>query len=185
MRISHSHGTLDAFPEGDWYRLAEEGGPELSLGWYVLDVLRSVVPKPVRRVHAEYHNFATPGSPFMDQGKAVLQFEDDTLASCDMYFSNRFPFPTWDLEVIGTKGALRTHSSGAADGVPPAVVWGEDGPEQLDVPEGDFWTADTRAWVGAFAAGEPPPIDAEEGRTITAVSLACRESAESGRTVEL
>jgi UDP-N-acetylglucosamine 3-dehydrogenase len=185
LRVAHSHGTIDGFAAGDWYRLKEEGGPELSLGWYVIDVLRGLVPRRVVRVYAEYRNFTTPDSPFMDEGKVVLTFDDDTIGSCDMYFSNRFAFPTWDLEVIGTKGALRTHTGTKEDGVPPAVLWTAEGVEQLSVPEGFFWPADTAEWVNAFAEGRRPPIDAEEGRVITEISLACRESAEKKRAVEL
>jgi myo-inositol 2-dehydrogenase/D-chiro-inositol 1-dehydrogenase len=182
VRISHNHGTLDVFAPADWYRDAEEGGPELSLGWYVVDVLRGILPQPVRRVYAEYGNFATPLSPFMDQGKVVLRFADGAIGSCDLYFSNRFRFPTWDLEVIGTEGAIRTHAGGD-DGLPQALLWTAKGVEQLEVPAGDNWTADTAAWVGAFAAGQNPPIDAAEGQLITEISLACRESARRGQPV--
>ena len=185
VRLSHNHGTIDVFGRSDWYRDRDEGGPELSLGWYVIDVLRAIVPRPVRRVFAEYANFISPDSPFMDQGKIALRFDNDTLGACDMYFSNRFPFPTWNLEVIGTEGAIRTHSGRGDDGVPPAVLWTADGAEQLDVPAGDNWTADTAAWVRAFATGGEPPIDAEEARTITEICLACRQSAQTGRVVSL
>ena len=185
LRIAHSHGTIDAFPPGDWYRLESEGGPELSLGWYVMDVLRALLPRRVTRVFAEYHNFTSPGSPFMDEGKVILRYEDDTMASCDMYFSNRFAFPTWELEVIGTKGAVRTHSGAPDDGVPRGLLWTADGMQKLDVPDGSFWPADTAAWVNAFDRGEPPPIDAEEGRIITQISLACWESAKKKRPVDV
>ena len=185
IRISHNHGTIAAFGPDDWYREKKEGGPELSLGWYVIDVLRGLVPRRVARVYAEYHNFASPDSPFMDQGKIVLRFVNDTVASCDMHFSNRFAFPTWDLEVAGTAGALRTHSGTPQDGVPEALLWTADGVEVLDVPEGNCWSADTEAWVAAFNQHRTPPIDAEEGRLITMISLACRESAEQHRVVAL
>ena len=185
VRIAHNHGTIDVFGPTDWYRDPAEGGPELSLGWYVIDVLRSIVPRPVRRVFAEYGNFSSPGSPFMDQGKIVLRFDDETIGACDMYFSNRFGFPTWNLEVIGTEGAIRTHAGRAGDGVPRAVLWTSAGPEPLEVAEGDNWTADTAAWVAAFADDGPPPLDAEEARAITEICLACRQSARTGQAVTL
>lgn len=185
VRISHNHGTIDVFGPTDWYRDGAEGGPELSLGWYVIDVLRSIVPRPVRRVFAEYDNFSSPDSPFMDQGKIVLRFDDETLGACDMYFSNRFGFPTWNLEVIGTEGAIRTHAGRDGDGVPRALLWTSAGPEPLEVPQGDNWTADTAAWVRAFAGDQPPPIDAEEAQAITEICLACRQSAQAGRAVTL
>ena len=185
VRISHNHGTIDTFAAGDWYREAIEGGPELSLGWYVIDVLRGLLGTRPTRVFAEYGNFVSPDSPFMDHGKILMRFDENTIASCDLYFSNRFPFPTWDLEVIGTEGALRTHAGAQQDGVPPAVLWTKDGPTEIPVPEGDFWTADTSAWVAAFAADRPHQIDAEEARTITEISLACREAAQQKRAVDL
>jgi len=185
LRISHNHGTMAAFGPGDWYRLHEEGGPELSLGWYVVDVLRGVLPGRIASVYAQYENFKTPDSPFMDQGKVILRYADGAIASCDMYFSNEFPFPTYDLEVIGTAGALRMHTSAQPDGVPAALLYGADGVQQLDVAEGDLWTADTAAWVKAFVEDTPFPIDAEEGCAITEISLACWQSAREGRAVEL
>ena len=185
IRISHNHGTIDAFPQGDWYREKKEGGPELSLGWYVIDVVRAISPQPVTRVCAEHDNYRSPDSPFMDQGKIVMRLEDGAIAACDMYFSNRFAYPTWDLEVIGTEAALRTHAGTPGDGVPQALLWSKDGVETLAVPKGSFWTEDTAAWVGAFAAGREAEINAEEGRIITEVTLACWESAKRKAVVEL
>jgi predicted dehydrogenase len=102
-----------------------------------------------------------------------------------MYFSNRFKFPTWDLEVIGAKGGLRTHSTATEDGVPPAVLWSAEGVEKPTVPAGDYWTADTAGWVRAFAEKRDPPLDAREGLVITNACLACRESAERGYAIEV
>jgi len=38
VRICHHHGTIDVFNQHDWYREPSEGGPELSLGWYGIDL---------------------------------------------------------------------------------------------------------------------------------------------------
>ena len=185
LRVSHNHGTIDSLGPDDWYREKAEGGPELSLGWYVVDTLRFLAKGRVVRVYAEYGNFASPDSPFMDQGKIVLRFEDGVIASGDLYFSNRFPFPTWDLEVVGVSGALRTHSAAGADGIPDGLLWTGEGVERIEVPKGSLWDLDVAAWTRAFAEDKEPQINADEGKAITEICLACRESSESGRVVEL
>ena len=52
----------------------------------------------IASVYAEYGNYTSPDSPFMDCGRILMRTEGNGLASFDMYFCNRVPYPSWQLE---------------------------------------------------------------------------------------
>jgi hypothetical protein len=52
----------------------------------------------IASVYAEYGNYTSPNSPFMDCGRISMRTEGNGLASFDMYFCNRMPYPSWQLE---------------------------------------------------------------------------------------
>ena len=52
----------------------------------------------IASVYAEYGNYTSPNSPFMDCGRISMRTEGSGLASFDMYFCNRVPYPSWQLE---------------------------------------------------------------------------------------
>jgi predicted dehydrogenase len=83
MHVAHHHGTIDVLGPGDFYRDPAEGGPELSLVWYLVDLLLHFMARPVKHVPAIYGNFTSPDSPFMDCGKLTLGLADGAMASCD------------------------------------------------------------------------------------------------------
>ena len=97
LRICHHHGTIDAFRPRDWYRELQEGGPELSLGWYGIDLALHFMGQEIASVYAEYGNYTSPHGPFMDCGRISMRTEGNGLASFDMYFCNRVPYPSWQL----------------------------------------------------------------------------------------
>ena len=183
MRICHHHGTIDAFDENDWYRDSKEGGPEFSLGWYVIDLVLHFMGQSVASVYAEYDNYNSPGSPFMDCGKLVLRLGNGAMASCDMYFCNRFPYPSWELEVAGPKGMIKVQAAG--DGTTNAAAWlySARGPEPLPVPEDmPDWEI---SWVDDFREKRPPAVSARDAMEITRISIAARDSARKRGPVTL
>ena len=180
MRMAHHHGTIDTFGERDWYREEKEGGPELSLGWYVVDLAIHLMDAGVTRVFAEYENYTTPESPFMDCGKMVLRMTTGAIVSCDMYFCTRVPYPVWELEILGPKGAVKVHA-GSDAGKLSATLYAAEGTRDLPLPE----KAPDRevAWIDGFRNGEPPIVPAETACEITRISLAAREAARTGRAI--
>ena len=50
-----------------------EGGPELSLGWYGIDSAFHLMEDKVKTVYAQYGNFTSPDSPFMDCGRIEMR----------------------------------------------------------------------------------------------------------------
>ena len=174
-RICHHHGTMDCFHPDDWYRLPAEGGPELSLAWYGIDLILQFLGEDPGRVSAAYGSYTTAGSPFMDCGRLEMITKDGAQAQFDMYFCNRVAYPSWQMEILGPKGVLSIHRTGN-DGC--RTIVGYDGPngyEELpildDIPDWEHF------WIDDFAKGRVPPITAEYAGLVTRISLAARESA--------
>ena len=183
LRICHHHGVIDGFGQNDWYREAPEGGPELSLGWYGIDLILHLMDDDVESVFAEYGNYTTPDSPFMDCGRIVARMSRGGVASFDMYFCNRVPYPSWQVEVVGPQGVLSIHRKEGSSRDVVVSIDGADGYRNLSVP------ADTpnweTFWVDELRLGKQPTITAETAKLITEISLAARDSAETGAPVGL
>jgi predicted dehydrogenase len=180
LRVCHHHGTIDVFHPRDFYRDPAEGGPELSLGWYLVDLVMHFMEQKVTHVSAEYGTYTSPDSPFMDCGKLALRMDGGAMASCDMYFCNRFDFPSWEMELVGDKGALLVRQS---CGVPPTtsvILCTPGGRKELPNPaRTPHWEL---FWVDEFRTRRPPSLSAAYATEVTRVCLAARESARTGRT---
>jgi predicted dehydrogenase len=181
MRLCHHHGVIDVFHPQDWYRDTAEGGPELSLGWYGIDLILHLMGGAVQNVFADYGNFTSPASPFMDCGRMVLRLDGRRIASFDMYFCNRFAYPSWQLEIVGPDGVLSIHRT--TDGETQTVVAldSANGHDILPlVAQTPGWEM---FWVDDFLQGRASAIDAQQAALITQISLAARQSAQTGQVV--
>jgi predicted dehydrogenase len=167
------------FRRGDFYRDPREGGPELSLGWYLVDLAMHLLKQPVARVSAEYGTYTTPDSPFMDCGRLTLRMADGAVASCDMYFCNRFAYPSWEMEMTGDKGALLVRQAG--DGAPKVTLLTRSGSREIPLPaRAPDWEL---FWVDEFRTRRAPSVSAAYAAEVTRVCLAAREAARKGRVV--
>jgi len=183
LRLCHHHGTIDVFSEHDWYRDAAEGGPELSLGWYGIDLILHFLGQDVERISAEYGNFTTPDSPFMDYGRINLRMGNGTLAAFDMLFCNRFAYPSWQLEIVGTQGAISIHRTEQPGTQTVVRLERAQGQEFLPVPtQSPGWEL---FWVDDFLHARKPALDATQAAWITELSLAARQSAQSGQVISI
>jgi len=179
VRVMHQHGDISGWPPNDWYWNEEEGGPELSLGWYVLDAIRWLSGSEVVRVYAEYENFLGPG-PFMDNGKGVMRLATGALASMDIYFSTKWPFPRWEIEVVGSKGAVKTLQTGYE-----GMLFSKDGVQAFQHTLNDMVLAEITDWVEACRIGRAPEVPVEDATRTLAACFACRESARKGEPISL
>jgi predicted dehydrogenase len=183
IRICHHHGTLDVFKKNDWYRDHEQGGPELSLGWYGIDLMLYLMDDIAKSVHAQYGNFTTPDSPFMDCGRINMQMEKGGIASFDMYFCNRVPYPSWQMEIVGPKGIISIHRVEGDSGKTVVSLDSAKGYELLPLPDQSRdWEM---YWVDDFINGKQPAISAEEAKIITQISLSALESANKGCSIAI
>jgi predicted dehydrogenase len=183
LRICHHHGTMDVFGKRDWYRDPKEGGPELSLGWYGIDLALHLMSDQIKTVYASYDNYTTPDSPFMDCGRLVMAMERGGMASFDMYFCNRINYPSWQVEILGPKGVISLHRTGDEPGVARISLETANGCESLPLPEHTpHWE---RFWVDELAEGRELSLSADYARQVTLISLAGRESAQTGKVIKI
>jgi predicted dehydrogenase len=183
IRICHHHGTIDVFNQKDWYRDPREGGPELSLGWYGIDLALHFMGEKVKTIFAEYGNFTTPDSPFMDCGRIMMRMADGGLVSFDMYFCNRMCYPSWQLEIVGPKGVVSIHRTEGDSARTVVALDSAQGYETLPAP--DQTPGWEMFWIDDFKEGREPIISAEVAKRITQISLAARDSARQGYPVTL
>jgi predicted dehydrogenase len=183
FRVMHHHGTLDVFDPRDWYRQEKEGGPELSLGWYVIDLVLHFLGRGVQSVYAQFGNFTSPDSAFMDVGQLLLRMRHGPVASCNMYFCHRVPHPSWELEIAGPKGVIRVVQAGPSAERTEVVVLSARGKRTLSEPARlPHWE---RYWAAELRDGRPLSVTARDARQITLLSLAARRSSRSGRAVKV
>jgi predicted dehydrogenase len=183
LRICHHHGTIDGFHANDWYRDPQEGGPELSLAWYGIDLVQHLMGDKVKTVFAKYGNYTTPDSPFMDCGRIVMEMVGGGVASFDMYFCNRVAYPSWQLEVVGPKGVISLHRTEGESARTVVSLDGVDGYQLLPVPqETPHWEM---FWVDELLQGKNLSVTAEYAQQVTLISLAARDSARRGEVVAL
>ena len=181
LRLCHHHGTLDVFNAADWYRDPAEGGPELSLGWYGIDLILHLLDDQVKQIYATYGNFTTPDSPFMDCGRIVLEMAQGGSAVFDMLFCNRFAYPSWQLEIVGTEGVIAIQRSAPDSNGAVVTMHNREGTQPLTLPaQTPGWE---HFWIDEFLTGRELSLDAMDALEITRLSLAARQSAQTGQAI--
>lgn len=180
IRALHQHGNISGFPKDDWYWDEEQGGPELSLGWYTFDVVRWFAGSEVVRVYAEYDNFLDK-SPFMDNGKIILRFENKLIGSIDIYFSVKgWSFPSYEVELVGTEGCIRTQQS-----VYEGMLFSKDGIKNFYRIQNNNLLDEMRHWVQCCINRTEPELTIEDARSVIELCLASRQSAHTCTPVDL
>lgn len=181
IRTLHQHGNINSFPEDDWYWEEAQGGPELSLIWYAADVVRWFAGSEVTRVYAEYDNYLSDRSPFMDNGKIILRFENRVMGSIDIYFSvDGFRMPAYEVELIGTAGAIRTQQS-----VFEGTLFTKDGISNFYRLQNNNLLDEMTHWVDCCQKKIDPDLTIEDAQRVIELCLACRQSAQTHAPVAL
>ncbi len=181
VRALHQHGSINSFPKEDWYWERAQGGPELSLIWYAADVVRWFTGSEVTRVYAEYDNYLSDCSPFMDNGKIILRFENGAMGSIDIYFSmDGFRFPSYEVELVGTTGAIRTQQS-----VYEGTLFTKDGTNNFYRLQNNNLLDEMTHWVDCCQNKTDPDLTIEDAQRVIEICIACRQSAETHAPVSL
>ncbi len=181
IRALHQHGNINSFPKDDWYWKEAQGGPELSLIWYAADVVRWFAGSEVTRVYAEYDNYLSDRSPFMDNGKIILRFDNRVMGSIDIYFSvDGFRMPAYEVELVGTEGAIRTQQS-----VYEGTLFTKDGISNFYRIQNNNLLDEMAHWVECCQNRTEPDLTIEEAQRVIEVCLACRQSAQMHMPVAL
>lgn len=173
IRALHQHGNINSFPKDDWYWDEEQGGPELSLIWYAADIVRWFADSEVVRVYAEYDNYLSENSPFMDNGKVILRFENRVIGSIDIYFSvEGFQFPSYEIELVGTTGGIRTQQS-----VYEGTLFTSEGVSNFYRTQNNNLLDEMRHWIQCCIDKTDPELAIEDARRVIELCLATRQSA--------
>jgi len=181
IRALHQHGNISGFPKCDWYWDEEQGGPELSLIWYAGDIVRWFAGSEVVRVYAEYDNYLSDNSPFMDNGKIILRFENKVMGSIDIYFSVKgWSFPSYEIELVGTEGCIRTQQS-----VYEGTLFTKDGITNFYRTQNNNLLDEMRHWVQCCINKTEPELTIKDARNVIELCLACRKSAQTHTPVTL
>ncbi len=158
LRIAHQHGNLSSWAPGCWYREAGEGGPAAFLGWYVVDLAAWLTGSHLEEAHGAAARLVDVASPFPDFYKAVGRMGSGALAALEVHFGVRYPWPSFEVEVIGETGAV-TASDQAWTG--RLSAGGRMSP--LPPPGPDLETAELRDWLAACAEpGRRPFFGADD-----------------------
>jgi myo-inositol 2-dehydrogenase/D-chiro-inositol 1-dehydrogenase len=181
IRALHQHGNISGFPTDDWYWHEEQGGPELSLIWYAGDVVRWFAGSEVVSVYAEYDNYISDNSPFMDNGKVILRFENQVMGSIDIYFSVKgWNFPSYEVELVGTEGCIRTQQS-----VYEGTIFIRDNVKNFYRIQNNNLLDEMRHWVQCCINKIEPDLTIEDAHSVIKLCLACRQSARTHSPVIL
>ena len=184
-RALHQHGPLqpELLDPEHWYRREENGGPEISLGWYTAGLLEWFIDSEPVRAFAEYDNYMTDWLPFMDNGKGMVRFKDGTIGSMDLYFSTEYPYPTTELELVGQEGSivLRVNETGWTE----YSVYKPSGVTTHRSQQPDSIYEEMRSWVRALTGGGPFEMPAEEALKVLELCIAWKESARTHQPVSL
>ena len=181
IRALHQHGNISGFPKDDWYWDKAQGGPEFSLIWYAGDVVRWFADSEVVRVYAEYDNYLSGNSPFMDNGKIILRFASRAMGSIDIYFSVKgWSFPSYEVELMGTEGCIRTQQS-----VHEGMLFTKDGIKNFYRIQNNNLLDEMKHWVQCCVNRTDPELTIEDARSVIELCLACRQSADTHVPVSL
>jgi predicted dehydrogenase len=167
LRIAHQHGHLSSWAPGCWYREPGEGGPAAFLGWYVVDLARWLTGSPLEELHGMAARLVDLASPFPDFYKAVGKMGSGALVALEVHFGVRYPWPSFEVEVIGETGAIT-----ASDQPWTGRLSAGGAMHPLAAPGTDLETAELRDWLAACAGpGRRPFFGADD---LVATVRACR-----------
>jgi predicted dehydrogenase len=152
----------------------DQGGIDLSLGFYAADLLLWAVDSPPVRAYAEYDNLGTPHSIWLDTGKMTVRFEDGRMGSADIIFNVSCGAPAWEMEVVGTDGIARAHLD-----VMEGIIWHKSSsgaPKVFYRDQNDVIESAVHYFVRSILKGEPLDSTLEHGRNVLELCLAWTRS---------
>jgi predicted dehydrogenase len=161
----------------------DQGGIDLSLGFYAADLLLWLIDSRPTRAYAEYDNLATPHSIWMDTGKGTVRFEDGRMGSMDIIYNVSCGAPAWEMEVVGTDGIARAHLD-----VMEGIIWHKDdagAPRVFYRNQNDVIGDAVDRFVRSIVDGAPLDITPQHARNVLELCLAWTRSAEENQAVAL
>ena len=161
----------------------EQGGIDLSLGFYTADLLLWVIDSRPVRAYAEYDNLATPHSIWFDSGKGTVRFDDGRMGSMDIIFNVSCGAPSWEMEVVGTDGIARAHLD-----IMEGIIWHKDNTRSPMVfyrNQNNTIDSAVDSFVSSILNDNPVDIPLEQGRAVLELCIAWTRSAAKHQPVSI
>ena len=164
------------------------GGALLDVGIHLIDLVRWLSGKPIRRVLGLVKRLEKR-IRVEDNASGLLEFSDGTIGAFDASWTMR-PYDV-TTHFFGERGQLQT-SLGSRPQLTVRLSRREGDPNQPrgegahpEIPRASRLGGAYPAFVQAILRGQPSPIPGEEGRRALEVVLGAYESARRGTWVEL
>lgn len=157
MRVMHQHGKLSDWPKSSWYFEEQESPPSFTLGWYCVDLLSWLAGSPVSEMVGIADRLIDRESPHPDFIKSLCRTESGVLASIDILFGVSWPYPSFEVEVIGQRAALRVSRPGSE-----GWVYTAQGPVGFGGSATDLLQLEIGQWVRSCQGLEAPFITKAE-----------------------
>ncbi|MBM3501680.1 MAG: Gfo/Idh/MocA family oxidoreductase, partial [Armatimonadetes bacterium] len=175
---------------GDVWRSEKDvcGGALYDWGAHAIDWVLSLVPSRMAQVTGFFHKLLWPDVSNEEQTRAIILFEDGTVADVMQSSLARIGRPLW--RILGTEGAIEDSGAGAIDGYCREIIGPSGGSFRLVTDEGEtqvpYKESDWVTYYADLAAhllhGAPVPVSGEDGRRVISVLETAERSARSGRS---
>jgi len=193
-RVFHIELTAAGYGRpGEWWysKKALSGGAFYYWGPHAIDWVLDLVGDRIRGVTGFYHKLVWDEFDIEDQTRAIILFENGTVADVTFSFIAVIGKPTW--RILGTKGAIIDTGDGAITGYQQELngpsggsfqmITIEEGRKEMAVPYMESnWHKYYIDIADHLLHGGPIPVTGEEGRRTIFVLEAAERSAKSGIT---
>jgi 1,5-anhydro-D-fructose reductase (1,5-anhydro-D-mannitol-forming) len=159
------------------------GGVILDITVHDADTLRFVLGDEVVEVTAMTASQGMGRGGLEDAVMGVMRFRDGVIAQFHDAFTA--PHATTGFEVHGTEGSLYGRDVMTQQPVGTVTIRRGGGEEVVAVEHENLYERSVRCFNAAIRAQGKPAATGEDGIRSLAVALAVRESAETGRTIQV
>ncbi len=180
-------------PQNGWYREKDKsGGGFYFWGPHAVDWVLELVPERIAGVNGFFHKLVWHGMSNEDQTRAVIRFENGTVADVTWSTIAAVGKPLW--RILGTRGGILDTGAGGNVGYqerisgPPGgnltlVAVDEGGRRETQVPylESD-WNSYWQDVADHLLRDGPVPVSGEFGRRVIGIFEAAERSSLSGQT---
>jgi len=178
---------------GESWRSRKEisGGGLYDWGAHAVDWVLSMVPSKMAQVTGFFHKLVWHESSNEDQTRAIILFENGTVAEImqsNVAYAGR---PLW--RILGTKGAILDSGRGAIDGYTEELIGPSGGSFRLYTAKGEEEVRYKESdWVTYYAdmadhllRGAPVPVSGEDGRRVITVLQTAEKSSRGGHSEDV
>ncbi len=180
LRVMYNHG-MPGGKRRTFYVDAAEGGVELWLGWYPIDLLHYFTGSSITRLFATAH----PGGASPDWPHTVLhaacEFANGVKGSFDFYGNINYPYSRAEWELLGEHGLIRSVQRHDVE------VYRQGHPQQALFRNQftDLVAQDINVWLHSWRSGQTSGLTLEGAVEVLRVAAAIRESFTTGKAVTL